>query len=115
MNEFIPVAFLVFLDGIEVRLGRTPIIYTGFMAWRDHIARNVNFHASDFEHFADYPLWVKHYPLPAHVTVVRGRAHNLVEVEVMNPTNDVQNVTVRVEVPAGWILDQAEQREHSAN
>ncbi|MBI4774504.1 MAG: hypothetical protein HY788_10050 [Deltaproteobacteria bacterium] len=58
-----------FLDAIETKLGRTPLIYTSVSAWDGHITNNANFQAVDFARFKDYPLWVKHYFGPRFVTV----------------------------------------------
>jgi GH25 family lysozyme M1 (1,4-beta-N-acetylmuramidase) len=50
-----------FLDRIETRLGRMPLIYTSASAWQSHISGKRDFHAADFARFGDYPLWVKAY------------------------------------------------------
>jgi GH25 family lysozyme M1 (1,4-beta-N-acetylmuramidase) len=50
-----------FLDHIETRLGRTPLIYTSASAWQSHISGKRDFRAVDFARFGDYPLWVKAY------------------------------------------------------
>ena len=43
-----------FLDQIETRLGRVPMIYTSASIWKDAGLAGV----AGFERFADYPLWV---------------------------------------------------------
>ena len=50
-----------FLDRIETRLGRTPLIYTSASAWQSHISGKRDFRAADFARFGDTPLWVKAY------------------------------------------------------
>jgi LmbE family N-acetylglucosaminyl deacetylase len=47
--------------------------------------------------------------LPAHVTAVRGRDDNLVEVEISNPTDAMQSGKLVLEVPPGWTLDKGAQ------
>jgi GH25 family lysozyme M1 (1,4-beta-N-acetylmuramidase) len=50
-----------FLDRIETRLGRTPLIYTSASAWQSHVNGKRDFRAVDFARFGEYPLWVKAY------------------------------------------------------
>ncbi len=49
-----------FLDTVETRLGRSPIIYTSASAW-GHLSGKRDYAANDVAHFGDYPLWVKSY------------------------------------------------------
>jgi LmbE family N-acetylglucosaminyl deacetylase len=46
--------------------------------------------------------------LPAHVTVVQGKADNGVDVEVINHSADAKEGTVSVQVPTGWQLEKSE-------
>lgn len=50
-----------FLDRLETRLGRIPMVYTGASAWKTHISGRTGFIAANFEWFGTYPLWVKAY------------------------------------------------------
>ena len=54
-----------FLDTVETKLGRTPLIYTRRTAWEAHVNR-AGFRAADFAHFGDYPLWVLYYNVRFH-------------------------------------------------
>jgi len=54
-----------FLDTVETRLGRTPLIYTRRSAWESHLAKG-DFRAERFAHFGDYPLWVLYYDVRFH-------------------------------------------------
>ena len=58
-----------FLDTLERKLGRIPLIYTSASAWSSHITSKPNYQPADFARFKDYPLWVKHYFGPRFVTV----------------------------------------------
>jgi LmbE family N-acetylglucosaminyl deacetylase len=46
--------------------------------------------------------------LPAHVTVVRGRSDNRIEVEVKNHSRRERSGTVSLQVPSDWALDRQE-------
>lgn len=46
--------------------------------------------------------------LPARVTVVRGRADNRVDVEIINGAAEAKSGMVSLAVPAGWTLEQGE-------
>jgi hypothetical protein len=52
-----------FLDTVETKLGRIPLIYTRSSAWNAHIGNKLDFRAADFAHFGDYPLWVLNYAI----------------------------------------------------
>jgi GH25 family lysozyme M1 (1,4-beta-N-acetylmuramidase) len=52
----------LFLDGIETRLGRTPWIYTSYFPYQAALATRPDYDPARFDHFADYPLWLKAYP-----------------------------------------------------
>lgn len=52
-----------YLDGIEARYGRIPLIYTSTTAWGGHISGKTDFSTADYAHFADYPLWLKSYAM----------------------------------------------------
>jgi GH25 family lysozyme M1 (1,4-beta-N-acetylmuramidase) len=54
-----------FLDTLEVKLGRTPLVYTSGSAWDSHIRRAAA--SPEFAHFAKYPLWQKSYAGPRFV------------------------------------------------
>ena len=58
-----------FLDTLEIKLGRTPLVYTSVSAWTSHISGKRDFGAADFAKFNDYPLWVKEYGGPRFVTL----------------------------------------------
>jgi GH25 family lysozyme M1 (1,4-beta-N-acetylmuramidase) len=49
-----------YLDTLETKLGRIPMIYTRRNAWSAHLSGKP---AVDFSHFGDYPLWVIYYAL----------------------------------------------------
>jgi GH25 family lysozyme M1 (1,4-beta-N-acetylmuramidase) len=85
-----------YLDTIETKLGRVPLIYTRNGPWNSHLVLKHDFVANDFVHFGDYSLWVVHYGLQfgAHsktetktLTVQddQGHPHNLVV--VFDPDN----------------------------
>ncbi len=48
-----------FLDRLETRSGRVPMIYTSDVVWQDSVGGD-----GSFGRFGDYPLWVKQYFLP---------------------------------------------------
>jgi GH25 family lysozyme M1 (1,4-beta-N-acetylmuramidase) len=56
-----------YLDRLEIRLGRIPMIYTSTSAWGSHVSGKADYNASDYAHFADYPLWVKAYMAARYV------------------------------------------------
>ena len=58
-----------FLDTLEIKLGRTPLVYTSVSAWASHITGKGDYRAADFARFSDYPLWVKEYRGPRFVTL----------------------------------------------
>jgi GH25 family lysozyme M1 (1,4-beta-N-acetylmuramidase) len=58
-----------FLDTLEIKLGRTPLVYTSVSAWTSHITGKGDYRAADFARFSDYPLWVKEYRGPRFVTL----------------------------------------------
>ena len=76
-----------FLDGLEKALGRTPIIYTGWYAWTEHITGKADYVAADYAHFADYPLWLKEYHGPRFVTLD----------DIDHPTHPPTQVTVNLD------------------
>ena len=49
-----------FLDTLETRLGRTPMVYTSGSAWNGHVTSAAAARA-DFADFGVYPLWQKYY------------------------------------------------------
>ena len=56
-----------FLDTIETKLGRTPLIYTRAGPWAAHLVGDrkhpKGYRAADFAHFGIYPLWIIHYSI----------------------------------------------------
>jgi Glycosyl hydrolases family 25 len=80
-----------FLDTVETRLGRTPLIYTRRTAWEAHLDKQ-DFRAADFAHFGDYPLWVLHYDVrfvARDLTVTNAGIETTVHVN-FNPDLDPQ-------------------------
>jgi GH25 family lysozyme M1 (1,4-beta-N-acetylmuramidase)/V8-like Glu-specific endopeptidase len=49
-----------FLDTVETKLGRTPLIYTSASAWH-HLSGQHDYVSANFAAFGEYPLWVKSY------------------------------------------------------
>jgi GH25 family lysozyme M1 (1,4-beta-N-acetylmuramidase) len=52
-----------YLDTLETKLGRIPMIYTRTNAWSAHLSGKPDYRAADFSRFGDYPLWVIYYAL----------------------------------------------------
>jgi GH25 family lysozyme M1 (1,4-beta-N-acetylmuramidase)/V8-like Glu-specific endopeptidase len=69
-----------FLETVETKLGRTPLIYTSASAWQ-HLSSKRDYAGADFASFGDYPLWVKSYR-PRFVTVTDTSKHPPVNVNV---------------------------------
>lgn len=63
----------LFLDGVEIRLGRTPWVYTAHFPIHDHITTKADFHAPDFARLGGHPLWVKVYPIVNPTTAFTRR------------------------------------------
>jgi GH25 family lysozyme M1 (1,4-beta-N-acetylmuramidase) len=57
-----------FLDTLEMKLGRTPLVYTGGSAWASNIKASAA--RPEFAHFGGYPLWQKSYAGPRFVGAV---------------------------------------------
>jgi GH25 family lysozyme M1 (1,4-beta-N-acetylmuramidase) len=87
----------LFLDGVEKRLGRTPWVYTGYFAFQEAVGSRPDYRAANFDHFADYPLWVKVYP---YVNVDSAFDHR----DYIDPTNIPPSKPIfpRNWVPAPW-------------
>lgn len=69
-----------FLDTLETKLGRTPIVYTRVGPWTQHLSGKPDFVAGDFAHFGDYPLWAPMFGMHVvnrnfTVTDAAGAAH----------------------------------------
>jgi hypothetical protein len=56
-----------FLDTVETKLGRTPLVYTRAGPWTAHLVGDrknpKGYRAADFAHFGTYPLWIIHYAI----------------------------------------------------
>ena len=77
-----------FLDTLEMKLGRTPLVYTGGLAWASNIKASAA--RPEFAHFGGYPLWQNlrrprfvgaidldnppHPPTPAFIQAAANRA-----------------------------------------
>jgi GH25 family lysozyme M1 (1,4-beta-N-acetylmuramidase)/V8-like Glu-specific endopeptidase len=92
-----------FLDSVETKLGRTPLIYTSASAWQ-HLSGKPDYAAADFTSFRDYPLWVKSYR-PRFITVTDTTKHPPVNVNVDldNPPKPMTQVFKSAAAQAGEI------------
>lgn len=81
-----------FLDTVETKLGRTPLIYTRRGPWRSHLGNKADYRAADFAHFGNYPLWVLNYALrfqPRNLTATDPATGTPTTITVnFNPDND---------------------------
>jgi carboxypeptidase C (cathepsin A)/GH25 family lysozyme M1 (1,4-beta-N-acetylmuramidase)/subtilisin family serine protease len=69
-----------FLDRVETKSGRSPLVYTSASAW-EHLSGKADYRAANFTTFGDYPLWIKSYR-PGRITVADTSKHPPVNIVV---------------------------------